>query len=96
MDDGPPVMAFGGLLRCPLQAGTIEFFHRELIRVDAVEATHVDHDHVFATRFLAVGVRLDAAGRAEWMMNNMFVELEIRHRDVARDQLEVRCRSCRK
>ena len=96
MDDGLPVMAFGGLFSGlisaaghSLQTGAVEFPHPELICVDAVEAAHVEHDHVFATRPFAIGVRLDAAGGAKRVMDCALVELVVRDRVFAGEKFEV-------
>src|SRR5262245_40731246 len=71
---------------------TVEFLHLELLSVDAVQATHVEHHHVFAARPLTVGVRLDAARLAEGMVDRALAELIVRHLILAREKLEVRHR----
>src|SRR5262245_28274064 len=85
-------MAFRGPRAC-LKTRAIEFLHRELLGVDALEAAHVEHHHVSAARSLAVGVRLDAARLAEWMVDRTLVELILRHLILAREKLEVRQRN---
>src|SRR5262245_39099327 len=88
-----PLWLFGQPLlphsHAPLQIGAAKFPYFELIRVDAVKATHVQHDHVFATRALAISVRLVAAGLAERGMNRALVELIVGHVILAGEKLEI-------
>src|SRR5262245_11439365 len=77
----------------PLQAGAVELPDFELLRVDAIEATHVEHDHVPSPGSFAKSIGLDAAGLAERMMDCAPVELIVRHLIVAGEQLEVRHRN---
>src|ERR1051326_1063626 len=72
-----------------LQTAAVELHDLEALRVDAVEAAHVDHHHVVAAASLAVGVRLDAAGGAKWVMDGALVELKIRHGIRARQEPEI-------
>src|SRR5512144_1614401 len=71
------------------QARAVEFLHLELLNVDAVQAAHVEHHHVPAAGPFAVGVGLDAARLAEWMMDRALVEPVVGHFIFARQQLEV-------
>src|SRR6185437_12733936 len=82
-----PLWLFGGAKS--LHTRSVELHHLELVRIDSVETAHVDHHHVLAARTFAVGVGLDAASRAERVMNGALVELKIRHFTIARDQLEI-------
>src|SRR5262245_23027675 len=84
-----PLWLLGSLCEA-LETRAIEFLHYELLGVDAVQATHIEHHHVFAARALAVSVGLDAAGLAELMMNRVLVELVLGHFILARHQFEVR------
>jgi len=91
-------MAFRGTR---LQTGAVEFPQLELFRVDAVEAAHVEHYHVLASGPFTVGVRLDPARFAEWVMNGTPVELivcclvfagekfEVGHRDGGEQRAEL-------
>src|SRR5437868_4845245 len=45
----------------------VDFLHRQLVGIDAVDAADIDRNHLGAVRPLAAGERLDAAGRAEQM-----------------------------
>src|SRR5262245_2013682 len=86
---GPPFCRF------PLAAGPVEFHDFELIRIDAVEAAHVQHDHLAAAGTLAEGIRLNAAGLAERVMNSVRVKFVVRHLVFPRQQLEIGHRSRR-
>src|SRR5262245_46821925 len=72
-----------------LQTGAIKFLQLQLVHVNAVKAAHVEHDHVPATRALAVSVRLDAAGLAKRVMNRAPIELVVRHVVLAGEKLEI-------
>src|SRR4029077_6785776 len=73
-----------------LQAGTIKFLHRELLRVDPVETANVEHHHIPAARALAVRIRLNPARLAERVMDSAVVELILGYFIFSRQKLEVR------
>src|SRR5262249_6118722 len=66
---------FGG---STLQTGAVEFPAFELLRVDTIQAAHIEHDYLLPAGSLAIGIRLDAAGLAERVMNRALVELVVR------------------
>src|SRR5262245_1796189 len=72
-----------------LETRTVEFLHLELLSVDAVQATHVEHHHIPAAWAFAVSVRLDATRLAEWVVDRALVELIVRHFILAGEQLEI-------
>ena len=72
-----------------LETGAVEFLHLELLRVDPIEAAHVEHHHLLAAGSFAIGVGLDAASLAKRVMDGAVVELVVRHVIFVGEQLKI-------
>ena len=72
-----------------LETPTVDLLHCQLVGIDVVDAAHVDRHHLRTVRPLAARKRLDAAGRAEQVMDVVPVELVFGGRAFALQQLEV-------
>ena len=73
-----------------LHLRAVELHHREAIRIDAVQAAHIDHHHRLAGfRIATGGVSLHAAARAEIVIDDVLVKFLGRQRVLAGLQREI-------
>jgi len=74
----------------PSKAAAIDLLHLQRVGLDAVEAAHINGHHVSAVaRPFATGKRLDAAGRAKQVVDDVLVELIVGQIVFAGDKLEI-------
>src|ERR1700687_6392701 len=84
-----PLWLLGGASsRGVLPAAAVDLLHLERVRIDAVEAADIDGHHLRCARPFAAREGLDAAGRAEQVVDVVLVELAIRRRALAGCQRE--------
>src|SRR5690349_20486653 len=72
-----------------LGAAAVEVLDLQLLGIDAIEAAHVDRGHRLAARAGAARERLDAAGLAERVVNDVLVELVVGQLVLALLELEL-------
>ncbi len=62
---------------------------RQRVEIDAIEAAHVHRGGLLTLRINALRIGLNAAGRAEFVVDEVLVELEFGRRVLALDQREL-------